>query len=72
MKDLGETSFVLWMEVHRERRKRVLRLLQKAYLEEVLNKYSMHASKSTLASVFKGNEFGKFQSPRNHKVIDQI
>jgi hypothetical protein len=36
MKDLGEASFILGIEVHRERRKEVLRLSQKAYLEEIL------------------------------------
>jgi ABC-type histidine transport system ATPase subunit len=70
MKNLGEASFVLGIEVHRERRKEVLRLSQKTYLEEILKKYSMHASKSMLASIVKGNGFGKSQYPRNQEVID--
>ena len=32
MKDLGEASFVLGIEIHRDRRKGVLELSQKAYL----------------------------------------
>jgi hypothetical protein len=36
MKDLGEASFVLGIEIHRERNKGVLGLSQKAYLEKVL------------------------------------
>ena len=36
MKDLGETSFVLGIEIHRDRTKGVLGLSQKAYLEKVL------------------------------------
>jgi hypothetical protein len=32
MKDLGEASFVLGIEIHRDRRKGVLRLSQKTYL----------------------------------------
>ena len=36
MKDLGEASFVLGIEIHRDREKRVLELSQKAYLEKVL------------------------------------
>jgi hypothetical protein len=35
MKDLSEALFVLGIEIHRNRRKRVLRLSQKAYLENV-------------------------------------
>jgi hypothetical protein len=34
MKDLGEASFVLGIEIHRDRRKGVLGLSQKAYLEK--------------------------------------
>jgi hypothetical protein len=36
MKDLGEVSFILGIEIHRYRRKGVLRLSHKAYLEKVL------------------------------------
>ena len=45
MKDLDEASFVLGIEIHRDRRKRVLGLSQKAYLEKVLRKYSMQICK---------------------------
>ena len=65
MKDLGEASFVLGIEIHQDRRKRVLGLSQKAYLEKVLKKYSMHACKPSPAPIVKGDRFGKFQSPRN-------
>ena len=41
MKDLGEASFVLGIEIHRDREKGVLRLSQNAYFEKVLKKYSM-------------------------------
>jgi hypothetical protein len=34
MKDIGEASFVLGIEIHRDRRKGVLGLSQKAYLEK--------------------------------------
>jgi hypothetical protein len=43
MKDLNEASFVLGIEIHRDRRKKVLGLLQTAYIEKVLKKFSMHA-----------------------------
>ena len=38
MKDLGEASFILGIEIHRDRRNGVLALSQKAYLEKILNK----------------------------------
>ena len=72
MKDLGEASFVLGIEIHQDRRKRVLGLSQKAYLEKVLKKYSMHACKPSPAPIVKGDRFGKFQCPRNQYEIDQM
>ena len=44
MKDLNEASFLLGIEIHRDRRKWVLGLLQKAYVEKVLKKYSMRVT----------------------------
>ena len=48
MKDLGEASFVLGIEIHRDRRKGVLK------------KYNMHACKPSPAPIVKGDSFGKF------------
>jgi hypothetical protein len=72
MKDLDEASFVLRIEIHRERSKRVLGLSQKAYLEKVLKKYGMHTSKPIPAPIVKGDSYGKFQCPRNQYEIDQM
>jgi hypothetical protein len=65
MKDLGEASYVLGIEIHRDRKNGVLGLSQKAYLERVLKKYNMHKSNGTHAPIVKGDKFGDFQSPRN-------
>ena len=37
--DLGETLYVLGIEIHRDRNNGVLGLSQKAYLEKVLKRY---------------------------------
>ena len=42
MKDLGEASFVLGIEIHQDRSKGVLGLSQKAYIEKILKKFNMH------------------------------
>jgi hypothetical protein len=42
MKDLGEASYVLRIEIHRDRRNGVLGLSQKSYIEKVLKKFNMH------------------------------
>jgi hypothetical protein len=72
MRDLGEASFVLVIEIHRDRRKEVLGLSQKAYLEKVRKKFSMHACNPTPAPIVKGDKYGSFQSPRNQCEIDQM
>ena len=70
--DLGEASFVLGIEIHQDREKGVLGLSQKAYLEKVLKKFSMHACKPSPAPIVKGDSFRKFQCPRNQYEIDRM
>jgi hypothetical protein len=63
MKDIGEASFVLGIEIHRDRRKVVLGLSQKAYLEKVLKKFSMHACNPTPAPIVKAISMRVFRVP---------
>jgi hypothetical protein len=42
MKDLRDASYVLGIEIHRDRTKSVLRLSQRAYSEKMLKRYNMH------------------------------
>jgi hypothetical protein len=72
MKDLGEASYVLGIEIHRDRKNRVLGLSQKAYLENILKKYNMHTSKATPAPIVKGDSFGKFQRPKNQYELNEM
>ena len=72
MKDLGEVSFILGIEIHRDRRNGVLALSQKAYLEKILKKYGMHMSKPTPAPIVKGDSFGKHQCPKNQYELEQM
>jgi hypothetical protein len=72
MKDLSEASFILEIEIHRDRRNEVLGLSQKAYLEKVLKKFSMHACNHMPTPIVKGDKYESFQSPRNQYEIDQM
>jgi hypothetical protein len=72
MKDLVKASFILGIKIHRDRIKGVLGLSQKAYLEKVLKKFSMHACNPMPAPIVKGDKYGSFQSPRNQYEIDQM
>jgi hypothetical protein len=68
MKDLSEASFVIGIEIHRYRRKEVLRLSHETYLEKVLKKFSMHACNPTPAPIVKGDKYESFQSHRNSMI----
>jgi hypothetical protein len=72
MKDLCDASYVLDVEIHRDRTRGMLDLSQKVYIEKVLKMYNMHECSGTSILFVKGNNFGTFQSPRNQLEIDQI
>jgi hypothetical protein len=59
MKDLGEASYILGIEIHRNRRKGVLELSQKSYIEKILKKFNMHKCNVTPAPIVNGVKFGK-------------
>ena len=72
MKDLVAASFVLGIEIHRDRNKGVLGLSQKAYIEKVLKKYGMHTCSPSPAPIVKGDRYGDFQCPKNQYELDQM
>jgi hypothetical protein len=72
MKDLGEDSFVLGIEIHRDISKWVLGLSQKAYIEKVLKKLSMHKCSASPAPIVKSDRYEDFQCPRNQYELDQM
>jgi hypothetical protein len=72
MKDLGEASYVLGIEIHRDRRKGVFGLSQKSYIETVLKKFNMHKCNPTPAPIVKGVKFGYFQCPRYQYEINEM
>ena len=72
MKDLGDASYVLGIEILRNKSKGALGPSQKACIEKVVEIYNMDKCSSTAAPVVKGDKFGQFQSPRNQLEIDQM
>ncbi|XP_073309965.1 secreted RxLR effector protein 161-like [Primulina huaijiensis] len=65
MKDLGDASFVLGIQIHRDRSRGILRLSQKGYIDKVLKQYGMQDCKPTDTSVAKGDKFSLKQCPKN-------
>lgn len=66
MKDLGEASFVLGIQIHRDRSRGMLGLSQKSYIEKVLQRFSMENCKPHDTPVSKGDKFSLKQCPKNN------
>ncbi|XP_074298256.1 uncharacterized protein LOC141629094 [Silene latifolia] len=65
MKDMGETSYVIGIEIFRDRSQGLLRLSQKAYIDKVLERYRMNECSAGIVPIQKGDKFSKMQCPRN-------
>ena len=57
MKDLGEASFVLGIEIVRVRSYKVLKLSQKTYTDHVLKRFDMENCKSRNVPMTKGDKY---------------
>ena len=65
MKDLGEASFVLGIEIHRNRSCRLLGLSQRAYVDRILERFNMQQCKPGIAPVCKGDKLSLSQCPHS-------
>ena len=72
MKDLGEASYVLGIQILRDRANGILRLSQRTYIERILKRFNMHSCSLGKAQIMKGDKFSKAQSPQNDKEKDEI
>ena len=65
MKDMGEASFVLGVEIFRDRSRGLLGLSQKTYINRVLERFNMHNCSEGKAPISRGDQFSKDQCPKN-------
>ena len=63
MKDLGEESYVLGIQIIRDRKNKFLALSQAAYIDKVLERFSMKNSKKGRLPSRHGIHLSKKQSP---------
>ena len=64
MKDLGNSSFVLGIQILRDRPRGILGLSQKTYIDKILSRFPMKDSKSGDTPVAKGDKFSLKQCPK--------
>ncbi len=65
MKDMGEASFVIRIEILRNRSQGLLGLSQKAYIGRILERFIMHKCSARIIPIQKGDKFGLNQCPKN-------
>ena len=69
MKDLGDASFVLGIQIYRDRCRGILGLSQKRYMDKVLKRFGMQDCKPGDTPVSKGDKFSLCQCPKNDLTL---
>ena len=64
MKDLGEASYILGIQIIRDRKNKLLALSQASYIDKVLARFSMQDSKKGLLPTQHGIILSKEQCPK--------
>ncbi|CAL2274253.1 unnamed protein product [Prunus armeniaca] len=72
MKDMGEASYVLGVEIHRDRSRGMLGLSQKGYIERVLKRFNMLSYASGEVPITKGDKLSRAQSPQNELEKEEM
>lgn len=65
MKDMGEASYVIGIEIFRDRKQGLLGLSQKAYINKILERFIMESCSAGMVPIQKGDKFSKKQCPKN-------
>jgi hypothetical protein len=72
MKDMGEATYVIGIEIFRDRSRGLLGLSQKQYIERVLEKFGMENCSTSVAPLQKGDKFSLMQCPQNEWECKQM
>ena len=72
MKDFGEASYVLVIQILRDRPSGIMILFQQTYIERILIRFKMQTCSSGKTSIIKGDRFSKGQCPQNDIERDKI
>ncbi len=72
MKDIGEASYVIGIEIYRDRSRKILGLSQKAYINKILEMFNMKNCSTSVAPIVKGDKFSLSQYPKNSLKIKSI
>ncbi|XP_042477742.1 secreted RxLR effector protein 161-like [Macadamia integrifolia] len=69
---MGLASFIIGIEIFRDRFRRILSLSQKTYINKVLERYGIMNCKLGVSPIIKGDKFSLNQCPKNDLERAQI
>jgi hypothetical protein len=72
MKDLGDASFVLGIEILQDRSRGILDLSQRNYIEKILKRFDMQDCRPGATPVAKGDKFSLDQCPKNNLEVKEM
>ena len=72
MKDMGEASYVLGIEIFWDRSQGLLGLSQKAYIQRILERFNMQNCSAGIVPIQKGDKFSLMQCPKNDMERKQM
>ena len=72
MKDLGEASYVLGIQILRDRPSGIMRLSRQTYIERILKRFNMQSCSSGKTPIIKGGRFFKGKCPHNDIERDRM
>ena len=72
MKDMGDASYVIGINIFRDIHNGILGLSQETYINRVLEKFRMKDCSLSVAPIVKGDRFNLNQSPKNDFEKEQM
>jgi len=64
MKDMGETSYVASIKIHRKRSRDILSLSQETYINKVLERFNMKDYSPSVSLTVKNDKLDLIQCPK--------
>ena len=72
MKDMDKATYVIGIEIFRDRSHGILGLSQKAYIDRVLKRFKMENCSASVAPIQKGDKFNLMRCPQNELEQKQM
>ena len=72
MKRFGEASYVLGVQIIRDRKKRLLAMSQASYIDKILVCFVIQNSKKNSLSFRHGIHLSKEQSPKTSQAVEEM